>query len=742
MAKRDKKRTLEQIEDLQEGQSEAKKKRRWRVSRRGFLIGTGVTGVGLALGWQFGLPVARRGIAESVDSGSVPGNVKVDPMVWFEILPDNSLTLYNIKVEMGQGIHTAFAQIAAEELEYPFEAINVVAASSNKGIEDGFGTGGSSSVNTLFTPLREGAATLREMLRAKAAEQWNVDVEQVVAVDGTFIESGNATNTLTYGEVVASVTDWKVPKDPPELKSKTDYQYIGRAMQRVDFEDKLTGRAVYGYDARAQGMLYGAVARPPTFNATFKGAQEADARTVKGVIDVVIQDDFAGVVATSRAAAYRGVDALNVNWNLGETYQQADIEALTDVSKDKGIEIQREGNVAKNLKTGKLVSADYRSPMAAHSHLEPQAALVDVSADKVTAQVSTQSPGLVRDEIAKLLGRKKEDVDVTATYLGGGFGRRLNVEVALEAARFSQAVGKPVHVGWNRTEEFRNGYVRPATHSQLEASLDENGKILAIKHEQASGDVAFPFFPAFLVTLFGADFGAWRGSRFHYDNIDNRQVFSHRVKLPLKTGWWRGLGLLANTFAVESFMDELAQEAGKDPLEFRVNHLANSEHGTRMKAVLEAAAQEAGWGKTLPEGHALGIACSTDVKTVCAQVAQVSIENNSIKVHKMTAAIDPGLIINPDGVTAQTQGSIVMGLSSTFFEKLSIKDSQFEAQNFDRYPLITMKETPDIKVVLLESGNEPYGMGEPPMGPVAAAVGNAVAVLTGQRLRELPLKLT
>ncbi len=716
-------------------------KRRWRMSRRGFLISLGVIGGGVALGWRFGLPAMQLNIANGLEKGGAPSSAEVSPDAWFEVNPDNTVSLYLMKVEMGQGVHTALAQIAAEELELPFENLRVLSASTAKGIKDGFGTGGSTTISSLFTPLREGAATLREMLQGKAAEKWGVEAASLFAMKGSFVKQSNAAETMTYAQAAEGVTEWQVPKEKPELKAKKEFAVIGQPLQRVDFKEKLTGRAVYGYDARAEGMLYGAVARPPRFTASLKQAAEGTARAVKGVIDVVIKDDFAGVVATSRAAAYRGVEALELDWDLGEIYQQADIEGLTQVKSGSGVVVQKEGRVAPNLKKGKLVRAEYHSPMAAHSHLEPQAALVDVKADKVVAQVSTQSPELVRNEIAEVLGRKKEAVEVTATYLGGGFGRRLNVEVAIEAARLSQAVGKPVHVGWNRTEEFRNGYVRPPTHSVLEASLDDNGKIIAIRHELASGDVAFPFFPDFLKTIFGADFGAWRGARFHYEGIENRELLSQRVKLPLKTGWWRGLGLLANTFAIESFMDELAAEAGQDALEFRLRHLSNSEHDQRLKRVLESLADAAGWGKPLPEGHAHGIACSTDAQTICAQVAEVSIEAGKIRIHKMTAAIDPGLIINPDGVKAQTQGSIVMGLSSTFFEKLTIQDSQFAPENFDTYPLITMKETPEIDVIFLESGDKPFGMGEPPLGPVAAAVANAVFALTGHRLRDLPLEL-
>lgn len=721
---------------------EPQPKRRWRMSRRGFLIGLGVLGGGLALGWRFGLPAMRLGIANSLEAGGAPGAGKAAPDAWFEVKPDNGIRLYLMKVEMGQGIHTSLAQIAAEELELPFERLEVISASTSRGIKDGFGTGASNSISSLFKPLREAAATLRMMLQAKAAEKWAVEATTLVAMNGSFFKQGSPTETMTYAQAAEGVSDWKVPKGKPELKAVKEFAVIGQPIKRIDFREKLTGRAIYGYDARAEGMLYGAVARPPRFTAKLKRAAEGKARAQNGVVDVVIQEGFAGVVASSRAAAYRGLEALELDWDMGETYQQADIDALTQVKPGEGIVVQKAGRVAPKLKKGKRIRAEYRSPMAAHSHLEPQAALLDVKAEKVVAQVSTQSPELVRDEIAKALGRKSEEVEVTATYLGGGFGRRLNVEVAVEAARLSQAVGKPVHVGWNRTEEFRSGYVRPPTHSVLEASLDDTGKIEAIRHELASGDVAFAFFPDFLVSLFGADFGAWRGSRFHYAGIANREVLSQRVPLPLKTGWWRGLGLLANTFAVESFIDELAHETGQDALEFRLRHLDNSEHNVRVKRALEAVAKAAGWAEVLPEGRARGIACSSDAQTVCAQVAEVSIEAGKIRVHRMTASIDPGLIINPDGVKAQTEGSIVMGLSSTFFEKLTIQDSQFLPQNFDSYPLITMKESPEIDVILLESGDKPFGMGEPPLGPVAAAVANAVFALTGQRLRELPLKLS
>jgi isoquinoline 1-oxidoreductase beta subunit len=348
--------------------------------------------------------------------------------------------------------------------------------------------------------------------------------------------------------------------------------------------------------------------------------------------------------------------------------------------------------------------------------------------------------GRTRDIVAEAIGLKAEQVEIIPTYLGGGFGRKAGFEVAVEAARLSKAAGVPVHVGWDRTEELRYGYFRPPTHHVLSASLDENGKISALEHQQASGDVAFGFLPGFLALMMGADFGATRGARLHYD-VPNRQTIAHRIQLPVRTGWWRGLGLLANTFAIESFMDELAHSANVDPLTFRLNHLGDDQRSQRLRAVLEAVAEKSGWGQAVPEGRARGLACCIDADTTVAQVAEVSFDaaTNQIKVHQITAAMDCGLTINPDGAAAQIEGNIIWGVGSTFLEELQVKDGQIALNNFDTYPLLTMRDSPHVEVVLLEAGDgQPRGVGEPPIGPVAAAIGNAFFALTGTRLRQIP----
>ncbi len=720
---------------------EKREKSRWRVSRRGFLVGLGVTGVGLALGVRLGTPVVRRRIAGYLDGATIPVRADHPPGAWFEVSEEGRVTLFVPKVEMGQGIHTALAQIAAEELGVPWEDLDVAQASTARGFRSLMGTSGSFSVSTLYTPLREAAATLRETLRLEAARQLGLPADELRAEGGVFRHE--ATNrSLGYGEVVAAtdIATLEVPDELPPLKAASEFTVIGRSLPRVDLLDKLTGRAVYGYDARLPNMAYGAVARPPRLGARPKTVESGAASTLEGVVRVVVEDNFVGVVATSRARAYDALDALDISWEGGLTLDQADIDAMVSVDAGNGVEIQREGDPAEHLQ-GRTLEATYRTPFAAHAHLEPQAALVAAEPDSVVVFASTQFPDSVRNDVAEVLGRDPDEVEVTATYLGGGFGRKAGSDVSIEAARLSAAAGRPVHVGWNRSEDLRYGYVRPPTQHVLRAALDPSGYLAALEHRQASGDVAFAFLPGVAALVMGADFGAWRGAMIPY-NVPHKRTIAHRVELPVPTGWWRGLGLLPNTFAQESFIDELAYEAGADPLEFRLHHLPRTELGERFRRVLETAAARAAWSEPPPRGRARGLALCVDAGTVVAEVAEVSVEGENIRVHRVSAAIDPGLVINPDGVEAQTQGAIIMGLSSTLLEALTLKNGMYEAANFDRYPLLTLKDAPDIEVVVLESGDTPHGVGEPPIGPIAAAVANAVFALTGERLRDLPLRLS
>ena len=404
--------------------------------------------------------------------------------------------------------------------------------------------------------------------------------------------------------------------------------------------------------------------------------------------------------------------------------------------------IQEIGDATRALGEETTLSAEYRTPFAVHAHLEAQAALADVQPDLVRVWSSTQAQGLVRSQVAEALGVAEEIVVVQPTLLGGGFGRKAGHEAAVEAALLSRAAGCPVHVGWTREEDMRYGYFRPATHHILSGRLDESGQLVALEHRQASGDVAFGFLPKALELVMGADFGAYRGTLARYA-IPNRRTVAWRAQLPVRTGWWRGLGLLANIFAVESFIDEMAHAAGADPLAFRLLHLDAEDPGQRrMKAVLEAATEMADWEASTAPGRARGLAATLDVDTAVAMVAEISLDNASgkIRVHKVSAAVDPGLVINPDGAHAQIEGNVMWGVGSALIEELTIKDGQVVPANFDRYPLLTMNEAPNVEVRLLEAGDgKPRGLGEPPIGPVAAAILNAFFALTGVRMRQLPL---
>jgi len=717
--------------------------KRWRLSRRGLFIGVGSVGVALTLGWVVGMPRLRRSLAAFADGTEKAfsrGAPDATPTTWFVIASDNSITLHIQKIEMGQGIHTALAQIAADELDVAWERIRVKAADTGYGVDDANGTGNSESVVSHYLPLRQAAASLRAMLTQVAASTLGVAPESLTINDGVI---SNGSQSLTFGEIVAQHSGpWQVPETTPALKEASAFRYIGQAMPRVDLPAKVVGAAQYGHDIRLPGMLWGAVARPTIIGATIARVDQRDAQAQPGVVSVIVDGQFVAVAAESKSQALAALGRMQITWNTPDPLvSQADIDRLTTVVPGQGIDIQLEGNPDTPPATAIARELEFRTPMAAHAHLEPQAAVVDVRADNVEAWVSTQVPVGLVDAIATAIGRERDQVVVHPVYLGGGFGRRLDPTLGVEAARLSQAAQRPVCVQWSRAEEFRNGYVRPPTHHLLRGSVTPDGTIQTLEHYQASGDVLLTIFPPLVGNILGWDIGAMRGGMLYYQAAQGKRTQSQRVALPVATSFWRGLGLLANGFAIEGFIDELAHAVGMDTLEFRLKNLPDTPFGRRMQGVLRAAATAARWGEPLPAGQAQGIACSADAGTCVAQVARVSIVDGAVRVHQVFAAVDAGLVINPTGVHTQTEGGIVMGVSSTLVEQLTVADGAFAAVNFDRYPLLRNSQSPDITVVITGDGTEPGGMGEPPIGPVAGAIGNAVFALTGQRLTQLPLTL-
>lgn len=715
-----------------------------RISRRKFLVrgALGTAGV-LAVGtYLFRNPI-RRVIAGAIDSAETPylGDTS-SPIIWFEVTQDNSIVLHSPKVEMGQGTFTSLAQLVADELEVSMEQMKVVHATTASGNIDSFATGGSTSVSSLWVPLRELAATMREMLKNKAADKMGVPSEQLTIENGVVSGDGK---TMTYAEVAQGVSEWEVP-DTPVLKDMKSYRFIGKPIPRVDLKDKVFGAPIFGMDATLPDMLYGAVVRSSAIGAKYVDADVSKAEAMPGVVKVIQEPDFVGVVAHSLIEAENAKDAIEVNWEVERNWQTADIEAMIAVGQGKPFVIQKEGDVEGLLnEREKIIVQEYKSPIGAHAQIEPNGALAYVASDKATIYMSTQVVKITQDEIAERLGFDVDQVNIVPTFLGGGFGRRLHTPNAIQAAVMSKIVGKPVKCFFTRKEEFQNDTFRPPTHHVLKASLTENGMIEAMEHNVSSGDVAFgsPMVPAIAAPILGADLGAWRGGMIQYGAIPNFRTISWRVTLPFATSWWRSLGLLANTFAIESFMDELAIAAKKNPVEFRLAQIQDDTQGFRLKEVIKAVVEKSGYTDEVVNGRAMGFAASTDANTPCAQVVEVSIANKEIKVHKVTCAMDPGISVNPDQVRAQCEGAIIMGMSASMFEKMDVEEGQLTPTIYGPYQMALMKHAPkEIEVVLLQNDDKPGAVGEPPLGPIGAAVANAVFRLTGQRLREMPLKLT
>lgn len=729
---------------------------RWKMTRRRFLIGTGTLGL-LGVGGWFGIQEGRPALLDRLEAGGAGGNAKppANPNVWFEIAATGPIKFYAPKFEMGQGIHSALAQIAAEELEVDWNQLETHQADSTRGFEPGLMfTFGSTSVNGMFKPVCEAAANMREMLRLEAAAQLNVPVSEIVAQKGACFVRQDMKRKLSYGQIVAAKTGvWIVPKSAPELKARKSYSSIGQNMPRVDVRAKLLGEPVYAFDARVPGMLYGAVAHPPQFGAKLKSGDAGDLEKIPGVEKIVIdvEKNFAGVAASTRMVAHNVLKQLEQNlvWDGGSSINQAELEAIVTAKPGDGVVVRKRGNAGAANRTGTPLEASYRIPMAAHAHLEPLSATVHIQDNLIEAWVPTQMTSV--DARALEPYKEKREVKIYPMQMGGSFGRKGSQTCTAAAAKLSSATGKPVHVGWTREDEMRHSFYRPPAHTFLRGTVSSDGKIQAIEQVTASGDIIFSVIgmPEFIKNTIGVDFGVLAGLFAPYA-LPNYEVRSHRIALPVPTGAWRGVGLFPNVFAFESFIDELAHEAKQDPLEFRLAHVPDTAEGARMKRVLEDVRERSGWKAPVASGRARGVAFSVSTGTHVGMVVEISQNDREIVVERVTVSVDAGLVINPINAGLQAKGSVIMGIGSTLIEKITVTNGRVDQENFKvlegssapAYPLLTLKQTPrDIDVHFVDSNEDPQGMGEPVIGPVGAAIANALFTLTGKRQRELPLKL-
>lgn len=512
-----------------------------KTSRRKFLIrgGLGTLGV-LSLGTCVFMNPIRRNLYELSENLVAPYNgTGTEANLWFEITKDNQIILHSPKVEMGQGSFTGLAQIVADELDVAMEQIQVIAAATATGVVDGMSTGGSLSIASLWQPLREMAATMRELVKGEAAKKMGVEIASLTTSNGMVSSGGKS---MTYAESVADVTDWKLPKTPA-LRSVKNYNFVGKPIKRIDLEAKVLGDPIFGMDAEVPDMLHACIIRPEHIGANLKSMDASQAEQMPGVVKVVKMDNWVGVVAASFPEALAAKNKVKLEWDVPKKWTQEEIRDLLQVGKGNEMITQKSGK-ALDPEAEDVVSLEFSSPIGAHAQIEPNGAIADVKNGKVTIILSTQVIGKTQQQVAKALGVSVEDVNVIPTYLGGGFGRRLDTRHAIEAAQLSQAVGKPIKYFFTRKEEFQHDTFRPPTHHIMRGKLNDNGLLEGLEHHYASGDVAInaPLFPAAMHKVLGTDIGAMRGGNIQYDKVPNHRAVQWHTTLPFATSWWRSLG--------------------------------------------------------------------------------------------------------------------------------------------------------------------------------------------------------
>ncbi|MDW3193007.1 MAG: molybdopterin cofactor-binding domain-containing protein [Cytophagales bacterium] len=708
------------------------------LSRRKFLI-LGGFGVGTTVIGVYACAPLRRSAAKVISETELLKIKDFDPLVWFEISEDNNIIFYCPKVEMGQGVYTGFSLLVAEELDLRLDQIIAVPASSHKGAEDGASTGGSFSTSTLFEPIREVAATMREMLLSAAEPILGVEKSQLMVEEGLVIGKGKS---ITYAEIARQTSDWKVPKKSPELKPASSFKLIGTDVKRVDLKPKVMGEGIYSLDAEMDGMLYAVTLSSPYFNGTLKSVDVSEAENYPGVTQVINQDGLVAVVAKNRFTAEMGIRRIKAEWDVPRLWQQKEIEEHMTVGNGKAVNIQKEGSVKKVFKQNadEVITAEYRSPIGIHAQMEPNGGIAHVQGDKATIITGTQSIHQVVNYIQEELDLEAENIEVTNTYMGGGFGRRIYRPKVADAVKISKIVGKPVQVFTTREEEFQAGYYRPNNHHVMKAVVI-NGSIQAIEHHQASDAMyvnnAAPAMRSFL----GGDLPSANHCATVFYPINHRSTNIYDIQLPFHTGPWRAIGAWLNCFPIESFMDELAHSSQKDPMAFRLDHLqGDNENVGRMRKVIQTLRERSKWDQKERAGIGKGFACIKDRKTYVATALEIELVEGQVKVLRVTSVVDAGIIVNPEGARTQVEGCIMMGISAALYEEMIVKDSQFVASNYHEYGLATLKDTPEMDIILLDSNYPPSGLGEPPISPIAPALANAIFDLTGNRLRNIPLR--
>ena len=710
------------------------------ISRRTFLKSSAALSGALVIGFWLPVGRGRHALAQQ------PAPKAVSPNAFLRIGREGSVTVVVKHLEFGQGVTTSLPMLVAEELDCDWARVRAeLAPAGPEYAHTMFGmqmTGGSSSVVNSWDQLRTVGAQARLMLMQAAANQWKVKIAEVRTEKGFVVGPGG--KRLAYGALAEAAARLPVP-EKVVLKEPKDFRLIGKATRRLDSAEKVNGKAMFGLDVQRKNLHTALVAHAPVFGARVRSFNADKVKSIPGVTHVVQTSNGVAVVAKSFWTAKQARDALDIDWDLGPNAALS-TEALgkqfREAAKGTGGKVAKKAANPEAMKAAvKTIVAEYEVPFLAHAPMEPLNCTIEVRGDSAEIWVGSQFQGVDHMAAAKALGFAPEKVKLNTMLAGGGFGRRANPvsDYIVEACEVAREVKVPVKVVWTREDDIRGGFYRPMYVHRIEAGLDGQGRIGAWNHAIAGPSImaGTPFEP--MMVKDGVDPTSTEGVADSPYDIANMQVTLHTIDAGVPVLWWRSVGHSHTAFVMETMVDDIAAATGKDPVALRRELLAKQ---PRVLKVLELAASKAGWGTALPQGRARGIAVAESFGSVCAHVAEVSLQGNTIRVHRVVTAFDCGLVVNPLTVEAQLQGAIAFGLSAALYGQVTFKDGRVQQSNFHDYPVLRMNEMPLVEVHLVPGGEKPTGVGEPGTPPIAPAVANALFALTGKRVRTLPLSNT
>jgi len=688
-------------------------------NRREFLQISGVLGTGLLIACRASRTEAPR--------------ASRDVNAWVHIGADDRITIAVSESEMGQGTMTAFAMIVADELEADWQRVQAVHALANQAAYGTQSTGGSTSIRIGYDSIRAAGAAARELLLAAAAQTWGVPAGECVAELG-MVRHAASGQTASFGELAELASQLPLPRNP-SLKDPATYRYVGQPIKRLDSHAKVTGQAVFGLDAKVAGRLVAQVVRPPGFGGAVRSFDATAAKAVPGVVDVVEIPHGVAVVAENFWAARQGRQALTADWDRKE-WGDLSSERITAMLREiagSGAVARDDGNADRAIAgAATRVEAVYEAPYLAHATMEPMNCTAHVRPDACDIWVATQAQSSSVRAAAQITGLAPEQITLRTLFLGGGFGRRSQTDFVQDAVHLSKATGKPVQVVYTREDDMRAGWYRPVAYNAMTGGLDDEGWPVGWTHRIASASIVEQFGGL----EHGIDEAGVEGAANLPYAIRNVHVTYARPSLPITTWWWRSVGSSQNAWATECFVDELARAGGHDPVAFRQRLLEGQERHLR---VLNAAAERIGWGGSLPEGHALGIAVHACFGSWVAQAADVTMDDDGPRVHRVVCAVDCGQAINPDTIAAQMDSGIMYGLSAALWGQITLEDGAVQQSNFHNYRVVRMREAPRVETLIVNQGGAHGGIGEPGTPCIAPAVCNALLALTGSPVRKLPI---